>query len=108
MGDITEIASFQALFTSQNNRGINAKATAHHHRHHMPLPHAPVDVSLRVVSFGTSKGVAHRLSSMGVIENSIIKVMHQAGNSLVIAVENTRLAIEPSIAHKVIVAPIAD
>ena len=106
MTDIAKTTSFQASFVTQTNRESITKVSRHHE--HMPLPYAPVDTSLRVIGFGTSKGVAHRLSSMGVIENSIIRVMHQAGGSLVIAMKNTRLAIEPSIAHKVIVTPVAD
>lgn len=106
MANMAEAAGFPAPFTSHTNKESQTKTAVHHGR--MPLLHAPVDTYLRVVSFGTSKGVALRLSSMGVTENSIIQVMHQAGGNLIIAVENTRLAIEPSIAHRVIVVPVAD
>lgn len=106
MADVADVTSFKALFAPCSNREADTNIVSHPKR--MPLPHAPVDVCLRVIGFGTSKSVARRLSSMGVIENSIIKIAHQAGGNLVIAVENTRLAIEPSIAHKVMVVPVTD
>ena len=69
-----------------------------------PLSFAPVGEVLRVMHFGTSKSVEHRLSSMGIIPGSLIQIIENSSSGLIIAVNNTRLAIAPSIAHKVIVA----
>lgn len=103
MNSVVDIAGFQTLNALQANMESSSRVT---HRGYMPLLHAPVDACLRVISCGSGKGMAHRLASMGVTENSIIKITHQAGGNLVIAVENTRLAIEPSIAQRIIVMPV--
>lgn len=69
------------------------------------LPLAPLFTPMRVISFGASKSVEHRLASMGISVGSVIQTAQQDAQGLVIAVENTRVAVAAGIAHKVIVTP---
>lgn len=73
----------------------------------IPLPFAPVGQRLRVISCSNAgKHVIHRLASMGITEGSLIEIVQQSAGNMLLAVGNTRLAIAPSIAHKVIVVPV--
>ena len=104
MNSVAEIMNFQTLHALPPHTESCSRTPRYAS---MPLLYAPVDTSLRVIGYSAGKGMAHRLASMGITENSIIKITHQAGGNLVIAVGDTRLGIEPGIANKIMVIPVA-
>lgn len=105
MVNFVETMPFPVSLSAQKQTTEDDQALRHEH---MALPFAPVGQSLRVISCGTAgKQVTHRLASMGITEGSLIEIVHQSAGNMLLAVGNTRLAIAPSIAHKVIVVPVS-
>lgn len=69
----------------------------------IPLPLAPVNQSLKVLNVTGRPETVKKLSSMGIMPNTMVKILQSADGNLIIGVENSRIAIASSLAQKIIV-----
>lgn len=77
---------------------------AHPHTHAMPLTMAAPGQPVQIVSIAAGLRAARRLAEMGLIPGSEIEIMQNQGcGPLLLAIRDTRLAIERGIAHKLLV-----
>lgn len=74
--------------------------------HTYPLALARQGERVRVARYLGGRGMARRLSEMGLVVGSEVRVAHRHGGQLVIVRGDTRLALGAGIAHKVLVTPI--
>ena len=70
----------------------------------MPIALAPVNVNMRVVRVLLDEKTKKHLESLGILVNSSIKVISSVNGGVVIAVKEGRLALDRSIASKILVA----
>lgn len=70
-----------------------------------PLSMAAEGDRVRVVMHRGGMGLDKRLTSMGLQIDSRIEVLQRPGGSLVVAVNNSRMALSAGMAHKIMVAP---
>lgn len=70
----------------------------------MPIALAPVNVDMRVVRVLLDEKTKKHLESLGILVNSSIKVISSVNGGVVIAVKEGRLALDRSIASKILVA----
>ena len=70
----------------------------------MPIALAPVNVDMRVVRVLLDEKTKTHLESLGILVNSSIKVISSVNGGVVIAVKEGRLALDRSIASKILVA----
>lgn len=70
----------------------------------MPLVIAPLDVELRVVKILVDEKLKKHLESLGISINSTLKVISCSGGNCIIQVKDGRLALDRTIASKILVA----
>ncbi|NJN66698.1 MAG: ferrous iron transport protein A [Chloroflexaceae bacterium] len=71
-----------------------------------PLTMAEGGRRFRVVSIAAGHRATHRLAELGILSGVEVTVVQgQRGGPLLLAVHDTRLAIERGIAHKILVQP---
>lgn len=70
----------------------------------MPIALAPLNTDMRVVKVLTDDKTKKHLESLGVLVNSSIKIISSVNGGVVIAVKEGRLALDRSIASKILVA----
>ena len=70
----------------------------------MPIGLAPVNTEMIVVRVLTDDKTKKHLESLGILVNSSITVISSVNGGVVIAVKDGRLALDRSIASKILVA----
>ena len=69
----------------------------------MPIVLAPVNTSLRVTKILTDDKTKKHLESLGITINSQIVLISQNGGNAIIQVKDSRLALDKTIAMKILV-----
>jgi ferrous iron transport protein A len=64
--------------------------------------------TLRLVGFTPGFDATQRLSGMGLAIGRRIRVVQQEGGNLVLAMDNTRLALTRALAQKILVIPVQE
>lgn len=70
----------------------------------MPLVLAPTDVDLKVIKILVDDKAKKHLESLGITINSTIKLVSASGGNVICIVKDGRLALDKSIATKILVA----
>lgn len=70
----------------------------------MPIGLAPVNTQMKVVKILTDEKTKKHLASLGILVNSFVTVISSVNGGVVIAVKEGRLALDRSIASKILVA----
>jgi len=70
----------------------------------MPIGLAPLNTDVKVVKILVDDKTKKHLESLGILVNSIIKVISSVNGGVVVAVKDGRLALDRSIASKILVA----
>ena len=70
----------------------------------MPIGLAPLNTEMRVVRILADDKTKKHLESLGILVNSNITVISSVNGGVVIAVKEGRLALDRSIASKILVA----
>ncbi len=70
----------------------------------MPLVLAPTDVDLKVIKILVDDKTKKHLESLGITINSTIKLVSASGGNVICIVKDGRLALDKSIATKILVA----
>ncbi len=70
----------------------------------MPIGLAPLNVEMKVVRVLTDDKTKKHLESLGILVNSFVTVISSVNGGVVIAVKEGRLALDRSIASKILVA----
>ena len=70
----------------------------------MPLVLAPTDVDLKVIKILVDDKTKKHLESLGITINSTIKIVSASGVNVICIVKDGRLALDKSIATKILVA----
>ena len=70
----------------------------------MPIGLAPVNVEMKVARVLTDDKTKKHLESLGILVNSSILVVSSVNGGVVVAVKDGRLALDRSIASKILVA----
>lgn len=70
----------------------------------MPIGLAPINTEMRVVKVVADEKTKKHLESLGILVNSLITVISSVNGGVVIAVKDGRLALDRSIASKILVA----
>ncbi len=74
---------------------------------YLPLPMVAPGQTVRVVRIAAGQSAARRLRDLGLIPGTELRVVQDGGHGpLILAVGDSRLAVERGIAHKVLVEPI--
>ncbi len=70
----------------------------------MPLVLAPTDVDLKVIKILVDDKTKKHLESLGITINSTMKLVSTSGGNVICIVKDGRLALDKSIATKILVA----
>lgn len=70
----------------------------------MPIGLAPINTEMRVVKILADDKTKKHLESLGILVNSNITVISSVNGGVVIAIKEGRLALDRSIASKILVA----
>ena len=70
----------------------------------MPIALAPINTEMKVVKVLTDEKTKKHLESLGILVNSLITVISSVNGGVVVAVKEGRLALDHSIANKILVA----
>lgn len=70
----------------------------------MPIALAPTNVQMKVVRILTDEKTKKHLESLGILVNSVITVLSSVNGGVVVIVKEGRLALDRSIASKILVA----
>lgn len=70
----------------------------------MPIALAPLNTDMRVVKILVDDKTKKHLESLGILINSSISVISSVNGGVVVAVKEGRLALDRSIANKILVA----
>ena len=70
----------------------------------MPIGLAPLNVDMKVVRVLLDDKTKKHLESLGILVNSSIKVISSVNGGVVVAVKDGRLALDRSVASKILVA----
>ena len=70
----------------------------------MPIGLAPINIEMKVVRVLTDEKTKKHLESLGILTNSSITVISSVNGGVVVAVKEGRLALDRSIASKILVA----
>ena len=70
----------------------------------MPIGLAPLNVDMKVVKVLLDDKTKKHLESLGILVNSSIKVISSVNGGVVVAVKEGRLALDRSVASKILVA----
>lgn len=72
----------------------------------MPLPLAGEGTTVRMVGISGNQRAAHRLAELGLTPGVALTVLRANGDTLLIALGDTRLALGAGLAHTVLVTPL--
>lgn len=70
----------------------------------MPIMLAPLDKEVRVVKVLVDEKTKKHLESLGILVNATLSVVSSVNGGVVVAVKEGRLALDRSIASKILVA----
>lgn len=70
----------------------------------MPIMLAPIDKEVRVVKILLDEKTKKHLESLGILVNSVLTVISSVNGGVVVAVKDGRLALDRTIASKILVA----
>lgn len=70
----------------------------------MPITLAPIDTEVRVIRVLLDEKQKKHLESLGILVNSHLTVLSSVNGGVVVAVKDGRLALDHSIASKILVA----
>lgn len=70
----------------------------------MPIALAPVNTELKVVKVLADDKTKKHLESLGILVNSSLTIVSSVNGGVVVAVKEGRLALDRSIASKILVA----
>jgi len=70
----------------------------------MPIALAPINTEMRIVKILLDDKTKKHLESLGILINSSIKIISSVNGGVVIAVKEGRLALDRSVASKILVA----
>lgn len=70
----------------------------------MPIGLAPLNTEMKVVRILTDEKTKKHLESLGILINSSVMVISSVNGGVVIAIKEGRLALDHSIASKILVA----
>ena len=70
----------------------------------MPIGLAPLNTKMKVVRVLADEKTKKHLESLGILANSLITVISSVNGGVVVAVKEGRLALDRSIASKILVA----
>lgn len=70
----------------------------------MPIGLAPLNTPMKVVKVLADEKTKKHLESLGILVNSLITVISSVNGGVVIAVKEGRLALDRSVASKILVA----
>jgi len=70
----------------------------------MPIGLAPTNVQMRIVRILVDEKTKKHLESLGILVNSLITIVSSVNGGVVVAVKDGRLALDRSIASKILVA----
>ena len=70
----------------------------------MPIGLAPLNTEMKVVKILVDEKTKKHLESLGILVNSLVTVISSVNGGVVIAVKEGRLALDRSIASKILVA----
>ena len=70
----------------------------------MPIALAPLDTEMRVVKVLLDEKTKKHLESLGILVNSSIRIISSVNCGVVVAVKEGRLALDRSLASKILVA----
>lgn len=70
----------------------------------MPIGLAPINTEMKVVKILTDEKTKKHLESLGILVNSSITIVSSVNGGVVVAVKEGRLALDRSIASKILVA----
>lgn len=70
----------------------------------MPIGLAPLNTEMKVVKILVDDKTKKHLESLGILVNSLVTVISSVNGGVVIAVKEGRLALDRSIASKILVA----
>lgn len=70
----------------------------------MPIALAPINTEMKVVKVLTDEKTKKHLASLGILVNSSITVISSVNGGVVIAIKEGRLALDRSVASKILVA----
>ena len=70
----------------------------------MPIGLAPLNTPMKVVKVLADEKTKKHLESLGILVNSLITVISSVNGGVVVAVKEGRLALDRSVASKILVA----
>ena len=70
----------------------------------MPIALAPLDTEMKVVKILADDKTKKHLESLGILVNSSIRIISSINGGVVVAIKEGRLALDRSIASKILVA----
>lgn len=70
----------------------------------MPIALAPLDIEMKVVKILVDDKTKKHLESLGILVNSSIRIISSINGGVVVAIKEGRLALDRSIASKILVA----
>jgi ferrous iron transport protein A len=70
----------------------------------MPICLAPLNTDVKIVRVLTDEKTKKHLESLGILVNASVKVISSVNGGVVLAVKEGRLALDRSIANKILVA----
>ena len=70
----------------------------------MPIALAPLNTEMKVVKVLVDDKTKKRLESLGILPNASITVVSSVNGGVVVAVKEGRLALDRSVASKILVA----
>jgi len=70
----------------------------------MPIGLAPLNTEMKVIRVLVDEKTKKHLESLGILVNSLVTVISSVNGGVVIAVKEGRLALDRSIASKILVA----
>lgn len=70
----------------------------------MPIMLAPLNQEVRIVKILANDKIKKHLESLGILVNSTVTVLSTVNGGVVLAIKNSRLALDHEIASKILVA----
>ena len=71
----------------------------------MPLAMIKIGEKARVSAVGGTDAVKKHLGALGIVPGAILSVVQTVGDSLIVGVHDSRIALNADLAHKVRVMP---
>ena len=70
----------------------------------MPIMLAPLNIEVKVVKILANDKIKKHLEDLGILVNSKLTVLSTVNGGVVVAIKNSRLALDHEIASKILVA----